>query len=377
MIDSLFHAYTPLVIWPGLGFLLARFFPDRIPKLLGLALYWVGVPLQLLVLGHQTELSGGGELIPIVAVAALLLSMSLSLAIWWGLQRVVKTKAVEAAPDSQLKVEVRGQELGVRSQESGVRSQELGGRGGLFSFVDWTRQNLESILKIFSPSRLFSRLNVLGRASLGSFLLAAMLGNTGFIGLALAAVLFDTHIINWAVLFSVASNVAGNYGIAVFIASYFGNSETKNHWWIQLRDVLTVPSIWGFIIGFNTRSIKLPPAVESGLQQAVWVVIVFALLLVGLRLGDLKGWRSLERALLPTLLKVVIVPMFIGLGATFFGVIGDARLMLVLMSGTPTGLSVLILAEVYELDRELLASSIATTFAGMLLVLPFWFVWFG
>jgi predicted permease len=204
-----------------------------------------------------------------------------------------------------------------------------------------------------------------------------MLGNTGFIGLALAAVLFDTHIINWAVLFSVASNVAGNYGIAVFIASYFGNSETKNHWWIQLRDVLTVPSIWGFIIGFNTRSIHLPPAVESGLQQAVWVVIVFALLLVGLRLGDLKGWRSLERAVLPTLLKVLIVPMLIGLGATFFGVIGDARLMLVLMSGTPTGLSVLILAEVYELDRELLASSIATTFAGMLLVLPLWFVWFG
>jgi predicted permease len=288
--------------------------------------------------------------------------MSLSLAIWWGLNRFAKSKAVETVPDSQLKVD-RGQELEVR--------------GGLFSFLDWTRQHLESILKVFSVSRLFSRLNVLGQASLGSFLLAAMLGNTGFIGLALAAVLFDTHIINWAVLFSVASNVAGNYGIAVFIASYFGNSETKNHWWIQLRDVLTVPSIWGFIIGFNTRSIHLPPAVESGLQQAVWVVIVFALLLVGLRLGDLKGWRSLERAVLPTLLKVLIVPMLIGLGATFFGVIGDARLMLVLMSGTPTGLSVLILAEVYELDRELLASSIATTFAGMLLVLPLWFVWFG
>jgi malate permease and related proteins len=50
---------------------------------------------------------------------------------------------------------------------------------------------------------------------------------------------------------------------------------------------------------------------------------------------------------------------------------------LVLMSGTPTGLSVLILAEVYELDRNLLASSIALTFIGLFLALPLWLIWFG
>lgn len=331
MIDSLLHAYTPLLIWSGLGLLLFRFIPDSFPKFLGRALYWVGVPLQLLVLGRQTQLSNGGVLIPLVAVGVLLLGMISALLSWWGLQWLCSRRATEPSPKSQ---------------------------NYLFK-------------------SLFSNVNSLGRASLGSFILASMLGNTGFIGLALAEVLFGADYISWGVLFSVTSNVVGNYGIAVFIASYFGRRETKNHWWIQLRDVLTVPTLWAFIIGFSTRNVELPASVELGLEKAIWVVIAFALLLVGLRLGSVHGWRSLKRALLPTLLRVLLVPMLVGLGATYFGVTGDPRLVLVLMSGTPTGLSTVILAEVYELDRELLASSITTTFIGLLLVLPLWIAWFG
>jgi malate permease and related proteins len=331
MIDSLLHAYTPLLIWSGLGLLLFRFVPDSFPKFLGRALYWVGVPLQLLVLGRQTQLSNGGAVIPLVAVGVLLLGMLSALLSWWGLQWLCTPKATELSPKNQ---------------------------NYLFK-------------------SLFSSLNSLGRASLGSFILASMLGNTGFIGLALAEVLFGADYISWGVLFSVTSNVVGNYGIAVFIASYFGRRETKNHWWIQLRDVLTVPTLWAFIIGFSTRNVELPASLELGLEKAIWIVIACALLLVGLRLRSVHGWRSLKRALIPTLLRVVIVPMLVGLGATYFGVTGDSRLVLVLMSGTPTGLSTVILAEVYELDRELLASSITTTFIGLLLVLPLWIAWFG
>ena len=333
MIDSLLHAYTPLLIWSGLGLLLFRFVPDSVSRWLALSLYWVGVPLQLLILGRQTKLSKGGEIIPWVAVGVLLLGMFLAILIWWGLQWLSKRQVTE------------------KSQES---------------------QN-------YLFHSLFSDLNVMGRPSLGSFILSSMLGNTGFVGLAITKALFgyDNINVSWAVLFSVASNVVGNYGIAVFIASYFGHSETKNHWWIQLRDVLTVPTLWGFILGFSTQNVALPSAIESSLEPAVWVVIAAALLLVGLRLGTVHGWKSLKRALLPTLVKTLMVPMLVGLGATFLGVTGDSRLVLVLMSGTPTGLSTLILAEVYELDRELMASSITTTFVGLLLVLPLWFVWFG
>lgn len=331
MIDSLFHAYTPLLVWPGIGFLLSRFMPERFPKLLGLALYWVGVPLQLLVLGRQTDLSRGGGLIPFVSVGILLLSISLAWLSWWGLRRLTHQKAT------------------AQSQSS----------------------------KAFRLNTLLPNYSSLGRESLGSFILAAMLGNTGFVGLALTQVLYGAENSNWAILYSVTNNVIGTYGVAVFIASYFGRGETKNHWLIQLRDVVTVPSLWTFLIGFNTRSIELPPLLESGLEQAVWVVIASALLLVGLRLESMQGWRSLKLGLIPALLKVLIVPALVGLGATYFGVTGAPCVVLVLMAGTPTGLSVLILAEVYNLDRELLTSTIAMTFLGLLLVLPLWLAWFG
>lgn len=196
-------------------------------------------------------------------------------------------------------------------------------------------------------------------------------------GLALTEVLVSSDNTDWAVLFSVTTNVVGTYGIAVLIASYFGQRETENHWWVQVRDIVTVPSLWTFFIGLNTQFIKLPTVVESALEQAVWVVIALALLLVGLRLGKMRSWGSLAIASIASSLKVFIVPLLVGLVATYLGVTGEHRLVLVLMSGTPTGLSVLILAEVYDLDRELLSSSIALTFVGLFLALPLWLFWFG
>jgi predicted permease len=215
------------------------------------------------------------------------------------------------------------------------------------------------------------------RSSLGSFILATMLGNTGFVGLTLTTSLASSTYADWAVLYSIASNVAGNYGIAVFIASYFGKSEVKPPWWKLLLDVATVPSLWAFAIGWYTRPIGLPDAIESGLDMGIWVTIAFALSLVGLRLGKIEKWDSLKPAAIAAFLRVGIVPLAIGLGATMFGLRHDPRLILTLMSGTPTGLSVLILAEVYNLDRDLLISTIAFSFIGLIFMLPIWIVFFG
>jgi malate permease and related proteins len=323
MIESLIHAYTPFIIWVGIGLLVSRLTPDKILKWLGNGLYWVGVPLQILVLARHTDLSHG-VLIPGVAVGVLLLSLVLALCIWQGLQWFKSQKQQPDLPNLELSTDI--------------------------PFM---------------------------RASLGSFILATILGNTGFVGLTLTQVLTSPKNNDWAVLFSVTNNVVGTYGIAVLIASYFGKNQTNNHWWIQLRDLVTVPSLWTFFLGVSTQFIEFPAIVESGLEQAVWVVIALALLLVGLRLGTITGWKSLKIASIASVLKVFIVPILVGLGATFLGVTGEQRLVLVLMSGTPTGLSVLILAEVYDLDRNLLASSIALTFVGLFMALPLWLAWFG
>ena len=102
-----------------------------------------------------------------------------------------------------------------------------------------------------------------------------------------------------------------------------------------------------------------------------------AFLLMGIRLGQIQGWKSFQVALVPACVKVLIVPGLVGIGTTLMCFSAEFRLALVLMSGMPTAFAGLILAEEYELDRELIASSIAITSVMLLVMIPFWLFWFG
>ncbi|HBB32567.1 MAG TPA: transporter [Cyanobacteria bacterium UBA9273] len=331
MSETLFHAYTPLILWTGLGLLLVRFVPQVLPRLMGRTLYWVGVPIEILALARRTNVSEGIGLALGVTVAAL--SAGLILA-WLSL----------------------------------VVGNRLCDRNSLTQDEKHTPQQ----------EKLAPVLNGLPeRSRQGSFILSAMLGNTGFIGLAIAPLLVSDDALGLVVIYSISHNLVGTYGIGVFLASYFGREREGNHWWVQIRDVLLVPSLWAFILGSLTRSVTLPVPVESGLQASVWLVIPCAFLLMGIRLGQIQGWQSFRIALLPAFIKVVALPGLVGIGTTVMGIEAGYRLALVLMSGMPTAFASLILAEEYELDRELIASSIVVTSAMLLLMIPLWLVWFG
>ena len=319
MTETLFHAYTPLILWTGLGLILFRFLPSALPRFLGRTLYWVGVPLEILALVRRTNFSQNVGLAPSITVGALILGFTLA---WLSLQ--VWKKFV--APESENK-------------------------------------------KYFLPD--------LDRSTQGSFILAAMLGNTSFVGLAIAPILVGTQAVGLAVFYSVTQNIFGTYGLGVFLASYFGRLSVGNSWWIQIRDVLTVPSLWAFITGCVTHSIKLPSPIESGLQSSVGFVISGAFVLMGMRLAQIQGWKSFQTAVLPAILKVVVLPTLIGIVTTLCGLSGEPRLAMVLMSGMPTAFAGLILAEEYNLNRDLIASSIVVSTGLMLLMIPLWVVLFG
>ena len=210
----------------------------------------------------------------------------------------------------------------------------------------------------------------------GSFILSSMLGNTGFIGLAIAPLIVSDQALNLVVFYSITQNIIGTYGLGVYLASFFGRPPQTNHWWIQIRDVFFVPSLWAFAIGCFTRSLELPTLVESGLQASIWFVIPVAFLLMGIRLGQIQGWTSLQTALVPALLKVVVMPGLVGIGTTLLGLPLASRLALVVMSGMPTAFAGLILAEEYDLNRELIASSIVMTSVLLLLIIPLWLALF-
>jgi hypothetical protein len=207
-------------------------------------------------------------------------------------------------------------------------------------------------------------------AQRGSVVLAATLVNTGFIGLGIVPGLVDPQAWGWVVSYSLTNNVLGTYGIGVLVASYFGaQQQAQSYDW---KKVLLLPTVWAFALSYVCRPIPFPAWLEWGLDQSVPVVISAAFVLTGWRLYQLGfngGWRL---AGLPTLVRIVVMPLVVGVGLTLLGVQGDQRLALVLMSGMPTAMATLILAEEHGLNRDIMAATIALSTLGVLLVIPLW-----
>jgi len=320
MTETLLHAYAPLLFWTGLGLLLFRFTPEGLPRLLGRTLYWVGVPIEVFTLAHRTDFSGLIWMAPASTAIALVLGGTLAWSTLQGLYRLPLPAGFEVNALQDL------------------------------------RQ----------------------RDHQGSFVLCSILGNTGFVGLAIAPALISESHLGWAVFYAVTQNVFGSYGLGVLLASYFGRSaEQDAPGWVQLQEILRVPSLWAFGLGFLSRNWVLPNSIEAGLQTAIWIVIASAFLLIGMRLCQLQGLHSLQLGVVPTLLKVLVVPLVIGLGAMGLGLPAEPRLALVLMAGMPTAFANLILAEEYNLNRDLIASSIALSTLAILPLIPLWVALFG
>lgn len=345
MSDTLIQAYLPLLVWTGLGLLICRFLPAAFPRLLGRALYWVGIPLQIFTLARQTHLTAAVGLTPLVTIAALIIGWGFG---WSGLQWLRWRSRSTAGTDSR-------SAAGTDSRSAaGTNSRSAAGTVSFSNSPDtWE-----------------------ARSRQGSFILASMLGNTGFVGLAIAPTFIDPAYQGWLVFYSVTQNLLGTYGVGVATASYFSREAKQNRWWMQVRDVLTVPSLWAFTIGSLTRPVGVPDWIEVGLHRSIWIVIPCALTLMGIRLAQLQGWKSLQLAIVPACLKVLLMPLLIGIATTLLHFEPSARLAMVLMSGMPTAFAGLILAEEYELDRELIASSILLSTILLLLTIPLWLLLF-
>jgi malate permease and related proteins len=210
----------------------------------------------------------------------------------------------------------------------------------------------------------------------GSFVLSSMLGNTGFVGLAIAPVLVGKAHLSWILLYGIAHNIVGSYGIGIVLANYFGRSLPNNKWWNYCQSLLSVPALWAFALGCLLHQIPLLTLCIPTVKMLTIWVIPAVFLLLGMQLAQFRV-GNLGAAFLPTAIKMVVLPALTGMGLTYLGLRGDARLGLVLMSGMPAAFANAILAEEYDLDRQLATSSILLGTLCLPLSIPLWLYWFG
>ncbi len=206
-------------------------------------------------------------------------------------------------------------------------------------------------------------------------MLTAMVGNTGYLGYPVSLSLVGPQYFAWALFYDMVGTLLGAYGLGVLLAAYFGRGDRSVG--PLLRSLVYNPAPWSLGLGLVLRQLPLPALVEQGLLGAAWAMLGLSLLLIGMRLGQLSSWRSLQQGLQSLSIKMLTVPLLVGIALSLVGITGAPRLVLVLQAAMPPAFATLVISEAYDLDRTLTVTCLAVGTAGLLMTLPLWLWLFG
>ena len=338
---KLLELYAPLAGGVFLGWLLGCFLPKSIPTRLGQFLFWIGVPIGIVAFLRGTNLSGPIWIAPVAAWGASFLGIAIA---WCWLKFISSTGSKthfllqEAEP------------LYFRSQvEPGNEKEE----------------KEEKVKDLLSQRQ----------QTTGSFLLSSMVGNTGYLGYPVSLALVGQEYFGWALFYDLLGSTLIMYGLGVAMAARFGmGANSKGKIFVA---VLKTPALWSLAIGLALRPLPLPNPVEVGLHWFAWMVIALSVLLIGMRLSQLPSWRNVQQASISLGIKMLLVPLIVGYGLRSLGLTGSPLLVIVLQAAMPPAFATLIVAEAYNLDRQLSVTTLALGSAGLFLTLPIWLWLFG
>src|SRR5919199_418731 len=329
LLQPLIKLYLQLGGGVLLGWVLGRLLPKRVPTLIGQFLFWIGVPVSIITFLRGADLSGAIWIAPVMAWIAILLGAGLA---WIWIQFKLKGG------------------LGVVSHQQSSSLIPLNQLSGA-SVESWSK-----------PAQ-------------GSFLLSAMAGNTGYLGFPVTLALVGQKYFGWALFYDMLGSAIGAYGLGVVVAARFG-TQVKSIWQL-VRAILYNPALWSLGLGLGFRQIPLPEVAERSLQGFAWSVIALSLILIGMRLSQLDSWNRLGQVSVSLGIKMLLVPLVLGIVLVQLGITGAPQLVIVLQMGMPPAFATLVLAEVFDLERDFAVTALAVGSIGLLLTLPIWLLLFG
>ncbi|MBD2416355.1 AEC family transporter [Anabaena cylindrica FACHB-243] len=204
----------------------------------------------------------------------------------------------------------------------------------------------------------------------GSLILAAMVGNTGYLGFPITLAMVGKEYFAWALFYDLLGTLFGAYGLGVLLAARFGNT-VQNH--RQMAKAIFInPALWSFGFGLLFRQVTIPNVVEIGLDKLAWCAVASSLILIGMRLARLNSWHKLKPAGSSIVIKMLLVPLILGSTLPLFGVTGDAAQVIVLQMAMPPAFATLVIAETFNLDRDLAVTALAMGTMLLLVTLPVW-----
>lgn len=192
-----------------------------------------------------------------------------------------------------------------------------------------------------------------------SVLYAGNVSNNIYLGLPFIKVLYGTPgLIYAAVLIAVPLTLSDI--VDFYLLSSWKNSKTSIK--TILLDFIKNPVVISIFFGamLLALDVHLPQIVDSGLSALAGSATGLALFAMGLFVS-LSSWKhfSFKLASLTTLIKLIVVPTFIYLGANYlFQLSGLPLNVMVMMSAFPSAIFCMVVASEYEFDERATADAI-------------------
>jgi len=202
----------------------------------------------------------------------------------------------------------------------------------------------------------------------GGFIIAAALGNTGFIGYPITEELFGTTALPEAIFYDVFGTVGALVLVGLLVAQRFGESDEPRV--NPLRELLAFPAVIALVIALVLRPVAIPELVSNGLGLLANMVAPLIMLSVGVTLR----FRTLGRAAVPL---AVLVGLRLALSPVIALAVGRLALgpgvplrVAVLEASMPSMMLTLVVGERFGLDTDFIASAIFVTTALSAVALP-------
>ena len=330
--NPLVMLYVRLIGWTLLGYVLGKLLPKIFTTYLGKALLFVGVPISIISFLRQADLSGWIVIAPTTAWVAILVGAGLAW-IWIDL----------GVSDERFSKLSRG----ITSREKNVETNPS---------MDATLEHETSW----------------SGATQGSFLLAMTLGNTAFMGYPVSLALVGPQYFAWSLFYDLIGSTIAAYSVGIALASRYGSMSGGQKSPNPFVSMAKTPALWSLPIGVGMRFIPLPTVVTSGMSTIAWTTVTLSLVMIGMQLSQLKTLRNVKRALTCLSIKMLFTPLVVGTGLMFFGVTGEPRMAMVLQMAMPPAFSTLVIAQAYNLDRDLTVTTLAFGVVLLLFTIPIW-----
>jgi malate permease and related proteins len=324
--------YIRLIGWTFLGYVLGRLLPKVFTTYLGKALLYVGVPIGIMSFLRQADLSGWIIIAPATAWIAILVGGGLAW-IWIDL----------GLSDERF----RNLSRGITSREKHLE----------------TSPNTD--VTIGAPTSWSG-------ATQGSFLLAMTLGNTAFMGYPVSLALVGPQYFAWSLFYDLIGSTIAAYSVGIALASRYGSMSSNQPKPNPFVSMAKTPALWSLAIGVGLRFVALPTVVTSAMSTIAWTTVTLSLVMIGMQLSQLKTLRYVKRALTCLSIKMLLTPLVVGTGLMFFGVTGEPRMAMVLQMAMPPAFSTLVIAQAYNLDRDLTVTTLAFGVVLLLFTIPIW-----